>query len=225
MNDDTTIIIITHDYFLIANTLMLLYNYVQNHHNIKEIIISDNNGNDLIKEQIKNSLIVPEMKYVGTYKSDKESLIKAIEESRTNNIIILEQELYTRFHQIRKQIKKLRKTDLLLPNRLHKNSLCKYENKKEELRIRTQNLVIRNITKLPYPDLTNINKALKKDKILPLLKESMNKEYYWQETIKKARELGLRISTCETHYKQPITKKDDKTIKRIIELIRIRIKK
>ena len=115
MVDDTTIIIITkNNANKINQTIKELELYTKKHRNIKEIIIHDNNSFDGTTNKIIESNTIRLIKNHCDNINYKEMLIEAIIQAKTNNIILLEPELHTRLHQIQRQIKKLRKSDLIL---------------------------------------------------------------------------------------------------------------
>ena len=226
MIDDTTIIIITkNNANRIKQTIKELELYAKKYRNIKEVIIHDNASFDGTPDKIiKSSLI----KLIRNFRANipyKKMLLEAITEAKTNNIIILEPELNTRLHQIQRQIKKLRKSDLIIPNRHDKESTTKYADNKEELKSKAHNLLMQTITGLGYKDTHNINKALRKNKILPILKRTKNKEYYWEEAINKCKKKNMRITETPTHYIQESKQPEELfsiIIKTIKELNRIR---
>jgi hypothetical protein len=54
-------------------------------------------------------------------------------------------------------------------------------------------------TLLRAPDITNINKAFKKDKILACLKRTKTNDKYWIEIIKTDK---IKITETPTHYNE-----------------------
>lgn len=224
MRDDTTIIIITqNNQRTIRETIKKLREYKKKNQNIKEIIITDNNSNDQTKNIIKEESTDGIRSIINDYKrKDKQIIIQTLTETTTKNAIILEPTLNTRLHQIRNQIKKLRKTDLVLMNRQHKKSRTKYEDKIKELKTKTKNLIIRIITGITYEDPTNNNKALQTKKILFLIKKTKSKKHFWLEIMKNPK---TKITETSTHYiEEQITREDiiQKLINDFKELIRIK---
>lgn len=198
MNDDTTIIILIREPSLFQiNNIRRLEKYALKHKNINKIIIQP------------------------TKQNEKKALIKSIKKSDTQNIILFEQEFYTSLNQIRHQIKKLRKTDIVLPNRFSTKSITRYEDdnirRKDELR----RILPQIFSSIPYHDINNPNKAFKKDKILPLLKKTRTNNNYWTELIYLAHKEKLRITETSTHYHQKNTRKEIMLIEDIRDLIKI----
>lgn len=155
---------------------------------------------------------------------DKEEIINIMEFSKSDNIIFIEEELSTRFHQIQKQIKKLKKCHLLLPNRFLKESKTKFKSKKEELRVKSNNLMINAFTINDYGDITNLNRGVKRKKMLPIIKSCETKDF-WIEMVVKAKNQGIKISETKTHYvEEPVEEKDfvDKFFRRVKELSNLR---
>jgi hypothetical protein len=193
------------------------------HLNIKKICFADLGSSDNTVELVKIAF-KDLFEFMGVFIDEKSALISVLGRVNTENIIIVEPELYTRFHQIRFQIKKLRKSELIIPSRLDKNSKVFWSDKNKELNVKSNNLLIRTISGLPYDDTFNPNKAFKKSKIFPLLKKCKNKKYYWQEIIRLGLESDLKITSCETHYKEPKTVNEVKIVDDFIELVRCRKK-
>lgn len=217
MNDNTTLILITHNHkdYIDTNYHKLL-EYKKHHHNIIEIIILDNASKDGTREYLQN-YNPAEFKIIffDNELSNKTCEITAIQQSTTENIIIIEAELYHRLHQLKHIIKKLHKADLILPNRFSpdskSNALFDSLMKKVTLEI-----FAGYICKDPF----NTLKAFKKSKILPLIQETTNK-FYWLETIKKARLKGYKINEPSTHYKKD-NPKENILKTNLQELIKIR---
>ena len=197
--------------------------------NIQQTIIIDNNSNDgtnlLLKEQSPNSFL-----FIINNKtqSDKNLLLKALELSQTQNIILIEPELYTRLHQIQRQIKKLRKTHLLLPSRFRDKSKVTFKNKHEEFNIKRKNYFINLLTDINIEDVTNKNKAFKKDVLTKIIKKTKTNDMYWIETVKTCQNKGIKITQCKTHHIQEEKPRKDNLIiffRLIKELMLIKKKK
>jgi hypothetical protein len=230
MNDNTTIIVITrNNYKQISITIKKLNDYMKKYRNIQQTIIIDNNSDDgtnlLLKEPSPNNFlfILSNKKH-----SEKTLILKALDLAQTPNIILIEPELYTRLHQIQRQIKKLRKTHLLLPNRFNKKSRVKFKNKQEEFRIKSKNYMINLLTNIGIEDVINKNKAFKKDVLTKIIKKTKTKEMFWIETVKTCQKKGIKITQCKTHHIQEEKPRKDNLIiffKLIKELILIKKKK
>lgn len=196
MNELNTIIIPTkNNQDCITKTLNMLKTYSDKHPSTSQIIISDNASNDETLPQIihfihqnKDSkfLLITQPKRI----EDKKSLLVALETVQTPITIILEVQLYTRLHQIKKQVELLRKCELVLPSRLHRDSRTNYKPdfKKKLYRI---------FNKTKYEDLENTNKAFHTKIILSLIKKTKT-ENYWEEIIKDNPE--LRITQTSVHW-------------------------
>jgi len=225
MNEDTTIIIPTkNNQEHIEKTIQQISEHMKKHINIKQIIITDNCSTDetLPKtiHQIhhlknKNILLITQPKPT----TEKKTIIIALEQARTPITIILEPNPNTRLHQIQHQIKKLRKADIILPSRHHKESKTKFLNTKEKIINKTTNQIIRLITKLPYTDLTNTNKAFKTQKTLQILKKTKTTHLYWAELIMIAKKKKIKITETRTHWKQHYTN-NKKNISYLLNTIR-----
>lgn len=229
MNEDTTIIIPTkNNQEEIIITIKEISEHMDKNRNIKQIIITDNASSDetlprLIHElnRIKDERIL--LITQPTQTTRKKTLIVALEQAGTPLTIIIEPELNTRLHQIRHQIKKLRKCDIVLPNRYHKNSKTKWQGN-NEIKNRNHNRLIKKILRIPYDDTTHINKAFKTKKMLDLLDKTTSEKYYWQEGLILATKKDMKISQTRTHWIEEKTETQNKIsfLKSIKELIRIR---
>jgi glycosyltransferase involved in cell wall biosynthesis len=196
MNELNTIIIPTkNNQDCIIKTLNILKTYSDKHPSTSQIILSDNASNDETLPQIihwinqnKDSkfLLITQPRRI----DDKKSLLVALETVQTPITIILEPELYTRLHQIKKQVELLRKCELVLPSRLHKDSKTNYKPdfKKKLYRI---------FNKTRYDDLENQNKTFHTKLILQLMRNTKT-ENYWEEIIKEHPE--LRITQTSAHW-------------------------
>lgn len=227
MNEDTTIIIPTkNNQKTIIETTKTLCEYMTKYRNIKQIIITDNASTDetlpkLINElnQLKDEKIL--LITQPTKTEEKKTLTIALEQTQTPITIIIEPELNTRLHQLQRQIKKLRKADLILPNRQHKESKTKWTNKKEETKNNKHNRLIKKILGIKYEDTTNTNKAFKTKKILEALQRTTSTNHYWQEIIKHE---NIKITETRTHWIQETNQTTNfsiiKTIKELIKILR-----
>jgi len=196
INELNTIILPTkNNQYCIIKTLDLLKTYLDKHPSTTQIIISDNASNDETLPQIihwinqnrdNKFLLITQPRRI----DDKKSLLVALEQVQTPITIILEPELYTRLHQIKKQVELLRKCELVLPSRLHKDSRTNYKSdlKKKLFKI---------FNKTKYEDLDNPNKAFRIKVILPLIKKTKT-EGFWEEIIRE--NPTLRITSCSTHW-------------------------
>ncbi|CAK0747552.1 hypothetical protein CCP1ISM_2810001 [Azospirillaceae bacterium] len=223
--DNTNIIVICKNIdTLIASNMKILSDYAIEHHNIQKIYFCDINSSDLTAEIINNQ-ILPKTHFIGKFDDEREALNCVLPQLTSDNVIMIEGELYTRLHQIRLQIKKLRKASIILPNRFSKKSKTEWYNNKQMLGVKTDNLTFRMFSGLRFDDLTNTNKAFKRKQVLELLSETLNKEYLWPEMISLALKKGIRVSSIETHYIIKSDNNDDgviKGIRRGIELLRLK---
>jgi len=217
MDDSTTIIITTKNkHPIIQRTIKKLKSYMKKYHNVKEIIFIDNySTNGTLMKILSNIETENKMRLITTSKKKtwKHLLLQGIKETKTPNIIIFEPELYTRLHQIQRQIKKLRKCQLLLLNRFHSKSKTIWKNKQEEFKIRGKNYMTQLITGLEYTDITNMNKAFKKNKLLPIIKRIKSEKNFWEETILLCKKRNIRITETSTHYVQEEKPVEDPIIK------------
>jgi hypothetical protein len=201
MIDDTTIIIPTYNNEEhIEHTLLELYRFSKHHRCIQQIIITDNASTDktldIILKNIHllrdpNILLITQPQP----KTLKKIIILAIEKTNTPNCVIIEPQLYTKLYQIKHQIKLLRRAELILPSRMHPHSnvVLDKTTKKELYDIPQPK------TLLKTPDITNMNKAFKKDKILKRLKKTKTNDKYWDEIIKEGK---IKITETPTHYNE-----------------------
>lgn len=197
MNELNTLIIPTkNNQDCITKSLNQLKEYIDKHPSTSAIIINDNASNDETLPQIvhwinqnKDSrfLLITQPHNI----PEKKCLIIALEQVQTPITIILDVSLSTRMHQIKKQIELLRKCNLVLPNRLHKDSRTNYQPdiKKKISRI---------FNKTRYEDIENPNKAFHTKIILPLIRKTKT-ENYWQE-ITENNKPRIRITECSTHW-------------------------
>ena len=226
MRDNTTLIILTRNCEKkIEGMISLLSTYCKKYHNIQEVIIGDNASEDETPKNLEAYKTNKIQLILYQKKNKKKLFLECIGVTNTPLIVTLEPDLNTRLHQLQRQIKKLRKTDLLLLNRLDKESLVRFKSKTEELKIKTRNLIIRILARIQYEDLTNENKAFKKDKLEPILKKTKSKRRFWVEAIKRCEKKGIKISQSRTHYIQEEKKKEDKLLlffKEVKELLKIR---
>jgi hypothetical protein len=226
MDDSTTILFLIKDkYPFLDRTIKLINDYVVKYRNISQIVFADNNSTDGSYNHLlgRGFFIIKNDNNL----CEKDFLIIVLEQISTNNVILLDVELYTRLHQVQRQIKKLHRCNLLITNRFHKDSLTKFKNSYEKIRVLWNNIFIMLLTGLNYSDTININKAFRKDKILPLMKLCSNRNYYWQETIKLCQKKGISITEVKTHYVESEHKTTDKLFKLLLsikELMRIRKK-
>lgn len=196
MNELITLIILSkNNGKYIIKTLDNLKVYAEKHPSLTQIIISDNASNDLTLPKVmhwlnqnkqERFLLITQPNPI----SDKKSLIVALEQVQTPVTILLEAEGFTRLHQLKKQIELLRKCNLVLPNRMHKDSRTNYQPdlKKKLTRI---------FNKKRYDDLENPNKTFHTKILLPLIKRTKT-ENYWEEIIEN--NPRIRITQCSTHW-------------------------
>jgi glycosyltransferase involved in cell wall biosynthesis len=195
MNELNTIIIPTkNNQDCINRSLNQLKEYIDKHPSTSAIIISDNASNDETLPQIvhwihqnKDSrfLLITQPKSI----PEKKCLLVALEQVQTPISIIIEPQLYTRLHQIKKQIELLRKCNFVLPSRLHKDSRTNYQpDFKKKISI--------IFNKKRYDDLENQNKAFHTKIIMNLLKKTKT-ENYWEEIINNQK---IRITQTSTHW-------------------------
>ena len=225
MSDDTTIIIITkNNHKYIKRSINLMKEYTRKYHNITNVIFYDNNSYDTTTNEL-NKIQHPKIITILKEESkDKKKIItECLENTSTNNVIILDQELYTKTHQIQRQIKKLRKTDLLLPSRFHSKTRCTYTQKMSEVRDKGRNFSIQLMTVLEYTDPINKNKAYKTKKILPLLKKLKSKRNFWIELIILCKKKKYRITETKTHYIQEEKPEPDKLTQFIRDMKELRL--
>lgn len=196
MNELFTIIILSknNDKHIIK-TLTNIKDYANKHPSLSQIIISDNASNDLTipktmhwLNQNKDSKFLFITQPEPT--KNKKCLLIALEQVQTPITIILEVEGFTRLHQIKKQVELLRKANLILPNRMHKDSRTNYQPdfKKKITQI---------FNKERYNDLDNPNKAFHTKTMINLIKKTKT-ENYWQEIIDN--NTKIRITSCPTHW-------------------------
>jgi hypothetical protein len=196
MNELNTIIIQTkNNQDCITRSLNQLKKYIDKHSGTAQIIISDNASNDETLPQIvhwinqnkdNKFLLITQPRKI----DDKKSLIIALETVQTPITVILDTPLFTRLHQIKHQVKLLRKCELVLPDRFHKDTKTNY---KPDLTKK----ITRIFNKNKYEDLENPNKTFHTKKILPLIKKTQT-ENYWEEIIKENPK--LRVTQTRTHY-------------------------
>lgn len=122
--DDTTILITTkNNQKTIKQVIIDLNKYQKKHRNIKNIIITDQNSQDktipLILQTI-NELQNPTINIITNQK--KNAITQALKIINTNNTITLPPYPETSLNQIQKQIKLLRKCQLVIPNRHSTNT-------------------------------------------------------------------------------------------------------
>jgi glycosyltransferase involved in cell wall biosynthesis len=201
MIDDTTIIVPTYNNEEhIEHTLLELVRFSKRHRFIQQIIITDNASTDktldIILKNIHllrnpNILLITQPRH----KRLKKIIILAIEKANTPNCVIIEPQLYTKPYQIKHQIKLLRRAELILPSRMHPNSIVVLDKMtKKELYYIPQPIMI-----LKVPDITNMNKAFKRDKILRRLKKTKTNDKYWEEIIQEGK---IKITEAPTHYNE-----------------------
>ena len=196
MNEENTIIILTHNnQDCMEKTINTLNDYMKKHPSTTQLIISDDASNDLTLPRIIhqiNQLANPKILLITQPQpiSPKKCLIVALEQVQTNITVLLDAPLFQRLHQIKKQVELLRKCELVLPSRFHKDSRTDY---KPDLKKK----LFKIFNKMKYEDLENKNKAFHTKLILQLMKKTKT-ENYWEEIIKENPE--LRITQCSTHY-------------------------
>lgn len=150
--------------------------------------------------------------------SEKKALLTALEQSNNENIIIIEPELKTRLSQLCKVIKKLRKADLVLPNRFDHRSNTKGKNE-PFMKGFVSEIFTGYVCKDPY----NSHKGFKRALLLPILKNTQSERFYWLEAIKTAKNEGLRINEPATHYKESIKlSRKNVLLSNLKELLRIK---
>jgi plasmid maintenance system antidote protein VapI len=76
-------------------------------------------------------------------------------------------------------------------NRFDKKSKTKFSNNRIFAKTKINNEIIRDLTRTKIKDVTNTNKAFKKEIILPLLQNTETEAYYW-----------LEIATMHDHWMQ-----------------------
>jgi hypothetical protein len=183
----------------------LLKEYSDKHPTLRQIIIADNAS--------KDQTIASVMKWIYEHKDgrfnlitqpnkidEKKMLITSLEQVTTQTTIILEPELHTRLHQIRRQILLLKKADLCLPNRFHRLSITNYKPEIGQKAI--ENILNLFGMKQKYPDINNPQKSFRTKKILEALKKNKSTKQLtivWLEIIKE--NPSLKISQCQTHWK------------------------
>jgi hypothetical protein len=197
MNIDKTIIIPTrNNEDCIATTLQKIKEYTDNHPSVRQIIITDNASNDdtlpailhfIHSNKDSRFLLITQPRTSLT----KKTLLVAIEQSQTQATIILEVQGYTRLHQIKHQCDLLTKADLVLPSRLHKNSLTNYQPT-------TLDKIKSLFDNKKYKDINNINKAFRTKIIYEALKKSKEENDYWQEIIETNPK--MKVTETRTHY-------------------------
>ena len=203
MSDDTTLLLFTqNNQDIIKKTLSVLEVYMNKYRNVKEVLICDDNSIDrtvniassFVKNNVNIRIIVNgEMLY-------NKLVAKAFDYVRTPLTIIIEPELYTRLHQIQRQIKKLYKADMVLTNRFDVKSRVFFANKQTELKMKSYNYFLQTMTGFDYQDMANINKGFKTFKVKDLMKKCRSNKYFWQELIARAKKIDLRITQQPTHY-------------------------
>lgn len=196
MNELFTIIIPTkNNEEYITNTLKQIKEYADKHPSLSQIIISDNASKDETLPQIihfihqnKDSkfLLITQQKSI----PEKKCLIIALEQVQTPITIILEQEGRTRLHQLKKQVELLRKCNLVLPSRLHKDSRTNYQ---PDLKKK----ISRIFNKERYDDLENPNKAFHTKIIMNLIRKTKSDDY-WEEIINN--NPRIKKTQCPTHW-------------------------
>ena len=194
MNELTTIIIPTNNHEkTILRTLSSIKEYMDKHPSVRQVIITDNASRDetipgmmhwLYNNKDDRFIFITQPKKI----SEKKLLLIALESVQTPISIITEQEGYTRKNQMKKQSELLRKCDLVLPSRFHKDSKTNYKGKKKTLTA---------FNGEKYDDIENTNKAFRTKKLLPLIKKTKT-EKYWEEIIRKKHK--IRITKCCTHW-------------------------
>lgn len=221
MQQQTTLIIITHNnIYCIKQTYERLKEYLVRHHSINEIIIVDNSSIDGTKEFLKNynPLGFKTILFDNELK-EKECLITALEQSINENTIIIEPEINHRLTQLDKIIHKLKKSELILPNRFDHRSTKNHVSKKL-----FSGLFSEAITGYVCKDPTNTFKGFKKSLLQRIILETQNDKYYWEEAIKISRKRGIKISEPPTHYKEKVfyKKKRFNTIKELLRIKKIK---
>ena len=195
MNEENTIIIQTHNnQECIEKTINALNEYMAKHPSTRQIIITDNASNDLTLPKIVHLihhlanpriLLITQPRMI----TEKKCLLVALEQVQTPITIILEPEGRTRLHQLKKQCELLRKCNLVLPSRNHKDSRTNYQ-------IDFKKKITRIFNKERYDDLENKNKAFHTKTMISLIKKTKT-ENYWQEIINNQK---IRITQCSTHW-------------------------
>lgn len=195
MNELTTIIIPTMNHEKsILKTLSNIKEYMNKHPSVRQVIITDNASRDetipgmmhwLYTNKDDRFIFITQPRKI----SDKKLLLIALESVQTPISIIIEPEGYTRKNQMKKQAELLRKCDLVMPSRFHKDSKTNYKGKKK---------TITSFTGEKYDDIENINKAFRTKKLLPLIKKTKSEKHYWEEIIMKKHK--IRISRCSAHW-------------------------
>jgi len=227
MNDNTTIVIFTkNNHKKIVKTIKLLKEYCKKYHNITQIMFIDNQSTDGTPQRIKKEIAENSKLRIICHEKEKNQrtlFLECEKDIHTPNTIIFEPELYTRLHQIQRQIKKLRKTDLLLPSRFHKKSKTIYTQKMSELRDKGRNFATQLMTGLEYTDPTNPNKAFKTRRIMPLIKKTKSKRNFWIELIILCKKKKMRITETKTHYVQEEKPSVDKLTQFIRDMKELRL--
>lgn len=178
MNDETSILIVTkNNQDTIRKMIIDLNKYQKKYRNIKTIIISDQNSKDeTIKEILEaiKELKNPSINLITNPKYPLKAYETGMQQIITKNTITLPPFPETNFRMIQKEIKMLRKSSLIMPNRFHQNTLNKLGKNKEI-------------------DHSNPNKAYKTKIIKELLKKNPFLKY---------KELNIRTTICPTNLKK-----------------------
>lgn len=219
MQEQTSLIIIFHNNrIFIEETYKRLKEYYRFHHFITETIIIDNHSTDGTKEYLQNyNPLNFKIIYFDNELSERVCIITALESCNNENVIIIEPELKHRLSELSKVCQKLRKVQLVLPNRFDHRGKC---DKVSDNLIRgfVGELFTGYICKDPY----NTFKAFKQSILLPILRNTSSERFVWLEAIKTAKKSGVRITEPPTYYKEKFYYKKNNVLTNIKELIKIK---
>lgn len=219
MQEQTSLILICHNSRLyIELTYKRLKDYYRFHHFINETIIIDNHSTDGTREYLQNyNPLGFKIIFFDNELSEKDCLITALEQCSNENIIIIEPELRHRLSELGKVCQKLRKCQLVLPNRFDHRGKC---DKVSDNLIKgfVSELFTGYISKDPY----NSFKGLKRGILLPIIRLCHSENFVWLEAIKNAKKSGVRITEPPTNYRERTYYKRNNLINKINELIKIK---